>query len=250
MRNIDIGYEHADNVMLFYEYDTPRKRWGTQAGDGDTLTSRAYYQVLTTTGSQNFYEKFMGEYGSIAISEDDKVNQIYAESHADSVKWDAATKGTNPIITKELEKKEIKHKFWQNEYTPPPEKHIAKIVDARQSAAPAKYEIPVSLTEPAHAPHVRNFVETVRGSGKQEDLNCTVEEAFRSTVSILKIFESLETNQRVEFTADDFDYTKAPPLDADDPVNVGKAPPTPDPTPTPGTGTAPAPDSGTAPADE
>ena len=130
-----------------------------------TITSRAYYQVLTTTGSQNFYEKFMGEFGSIAISEDDKVNQIYSESHADKAKWEAATKGKNPIITKELEKKEIKHKFWQNEYTPPPVKHLATIIDARASAAPAKYEILVFFTEPAHAPHVRNFVETIRNGG-------------------------------------------------------------------------------------
>ena len=231
VRKIDIGYEHADNVMLFYEYDTPRARWGTEAGTGDTLTSRAYYQVLTTTGSQNFYEKFMGEFGSIAISEDDKVNQIYTESHADKEQWEAATKGKNPLITKDLEKYEVKHKFWQNEYTPPPTKHLATITDARVSVAPAKYEIPISLNEPAHAPHVRNFVEAIRKSGAtQADLNCPVEEAFRSTVSILKIFESLEKNERIVMTADDFDYKLAPDLDPDDSVRDN---PTPAPIPEP-----------------
>ena len=234
VRNINIGYEHADNVMLFYEYDTPRERWGTAAGDGDTLTSRAYYQVLTTTGSQNFYEKFMGEFGSISISEDDKVNQIYAESHADKDLWDKA--GKRKIVTKDLEKKEVRHKFWQNEYTPPPVKHLATITDARASAAPAKYEIPVSLTEPAHAPHVRNFVEAIRKTGAtQDDLNCPVEEAFRSTVSILKIFESLETGERITLKPEDFEYKNAPELDPDDSVLGGAAPEpeTADPTPAP-----------------
>ena len=232
IRKVDIGYEHADNVMLFYEYDTPRARWATEAGDGDTLTSRAYYQVLTTTGSQNFYEKFMGEFGSIAISEDDKVNQIYTESHADKDQWERATKGKNPLITKELEKKEVKHKFWQNEYTPPPVKHLATLTDARVSVAPAKYEIPVSLTEPAHAPHVRNFVDTIRSSEtdpvkRQAMLNCPVEEAFRSTVSILKIFESLDTKARVELKPEDFDYKQAPELDPDDSVLDNPAAPDP-----------------------
>ncbi|MFT4548890.1 MAG: putative dehydrogenase [Verrucomicrobiales bacterium] len=236
VRNIKIGYEHADNVMLFYEYLTKRSDWGTKAGTGDDLVSRAYYQVLTTTGSQNFYEKFMGEFGSIAISEDDKVNQVYAESHADKAQWDAATKGKDPLLTRELEKKDIKHKFWQNEYTPPPTKHLATITDARTSAAPAKYEIPVSLTEPGHAPHVRNFVEAVRKGDKatQADLNCPVEEAFRSTVSILKIFESLDTKARVELDPSDFDYKNAPELDPDDSVRDTPAPaPAPEPAPVP-----------------
>jgi len=210
LKKINIGYEHADNVMLFYEYDTDRARWGTKAGTGDKLTSRAYYQVLTTTGSQKFYEKFMGEYGSIAISEDDKVNQIYSETNADLDRWKELSEMDNPIISKKFTKKEITHKFWEPEHTAPPVKHLAKITDSRVSKSAAEYQIPVSLTEPAHAPHVRNFIDTVRASGTVAErqanmLKCPVQEAFRSSVSILKIFESLETNQRVELKESDFD---------------------------------------------
>ena len=251
VQKINIGYEHADNVMLFYEYDTPRERWGTEAGTGDSLTCRAYYQVLTTTGSQNFYEKFMGEFGSIAISEDDKVNQIYAESHADAAKWERATMGENPLISKDYSKKEVKYKFWQNEYTPPPVKHLATLTDARVSAAPAAYQIPVSLTEPAHAPHVRNFVETIRNDGTQDDLNCPVEVAFQSTVSILKIFESLDKRATIDLVAKDFDYKNAPPLDPDDSVLQGTTPKQLDPTPAPSVeeSTAPVPAPGVDPAE-
>ena len=62
------GYEHADNVMAFFEYETKRDKWNTKGGAGDTLKTRAYYQVLTTSSSQKFYEKFMGEDGTMSIS--------------------------------------------------------------------------------------------------------------------------------------------------------------------------------------
>ena len=106
------GYEHADNVMAFFEYDTPRAKWDTKGGSGDILKTRAYYQVLTTSSSQKFFEKFMGEDGTMSISELTEYNQIYREAHAKS--WDEYGLGKKPLIEKDLSQEEVYHKFWEN----------------------------------------------------------------------------------------------------------------------------------------
>ena len=50
--------EMNDNVMAMYEFKTK-----------EGLINRAYYQVLTTSSRGGFYEQFMGENGSLTISE-------------------------------------------------------------------------------------------------------------------------------------------------------------------------------------
>ena len=50
-------HEWYDTVMAVYEYDTP-------AGP-----VRAYYQTQTTNGSQGYFENFMGDQGTLLISE-------------------------------------------------------------------------------------------------------------------------------------------------------------------------------------
>ena len=62
-------HEWEDNVMLIYEYET------TQG------IARAFYQVLTTTSSLGFNERFMGLEGTLAISENPKWNEAFREPH-------------------------------------------------------------------------------------------------------------------------------------------------------------------------
>ena len=50
-------HEWHDTVMVIYDYDTP-------AGP-----AKAYYQTQTTNGSQGYYESFMGDQGTLIISE-------------------------------------------------------------------------------------------------------------------------------------------------------------------------------------
>ncbi|MEM1297206.1 MAG: Gfo/Idh/MocA family oxidoreductase, partial [Verrucomicrobiota bacterium] len=78
------SYEQFDNVMAIYEYDIPNGTFNTDgvSNGSDTVTSRAYYQVLTTNGSQGFYEKFMGLNGTISINETATFNQVYRDSSA------------------------------------------------------------------------------------------------------------------------------------------------------------------------
>lgn len=207
------GYEHADNVMAFFEYETKRDKWNTKGGAGETLKTRAYYQVLTTSSSQKFYEKFMGENGTMSISELTEYNQIYREAHAES--WDEHSLGAKPAIEKDLSSEEIYHKFWEN---PAPWRSIDKaknekwlagkgLADARVSKGLDPWEIPshTQFEERPHTPHLRNFFETVRDKGSQEDLNCTALEGYRTTVTCMKIHEAIEKGEKLEFKPEEFE---------------------------------------------
>lgn len=208
------GYEHADNVMAFYEYETPRSQWGTKGGlgNGETLKTRAYYQVLTTSSSQKFYEKFMGEYGTMSISELTEYNQIYREAHAKP--WEEFGTGAEPAVAKDLSKEVIYNKFWEN---PAPWRSANKaqedrwlatkgLADARVSKGLDPWELPshVQFDERPHTPHLRNFFDTVAGGGKQDDLNCTAMEGFKTCVTCMKVHEALEAGTKIEFKPEDF----------------------------------------------
>ncbi|NRB43411.1 MAG: Gfo/Idh/MocA family oxidoreductase [Verrucomicrobiales bacterium] len=207
------GYEHADNVMAFFEYQTKRDKWGTKGGAGDTLKTRAYYQVLTTSSSQKFYEKFMGEYGTMSISELTEYNQIYREAHAEP--WEELANGETPVVEKNLAKEEIYHKFWEQ---PAPWRSIDKakndkwlsgksLTDARVSKGLDPWEIPshTQFDERPHTPHLRNFFETVRDRGSQDDLNCPAIEGFRTTVTCMKIHDALANGGKLEFKPEEFE---------------------------------------------
>lgn len=187
-------FELPDNVMCLYEYKLP------------TGTMRAYYQVLTTTGSQGYYEKHMGVNGSAIISESPTSNQVYAEPGQDWSKW---TTGENPILVKAPDA--IKNKFWEHTRSwakPAPKSYavsgVAKAVaDARESKALDPWEIPVTLDVYPHTPHVANFIEAVQLK-KPEHLTCNVMDAFKSCVTVLKAYECLKTGQKYTFTPEDF----------------------------------------------
>ncbi|TDU69327.1 putative dehydrogenase [Prosthecobacter fusiformis] len=187
-------FELPDNVMCLYEYKLP------------TGTMRAYYQVLTTTGSQGYYEKHMGVNGSAIISESPTYNQVYAEPGQDWTQW---TTGDNPLLVKSPDA--VKNKFWEHNRSwakPAPKSYavsgVAKAVaDARESKALDPWEIPVILEVYPHTPHVANFIESVQRKDPAH-LTCNVMDAFKSCVTVLKAYECLKTGQKYMFTPEDF----------------------------------------------
>jgi predicted dehydrogenase len=188
-------FELPDNVMCLYEYKTK---------DG---VMRAYYQVLTTTGSQGYYEKHMGVSGSAIISESPTYNQVYAEPSND---WSQYAAGDDPILVKAPDA--VKNKFWEHPRSwakPPPKSYnvsgTAKAVaDARESKALDPWEIPVILDVYPHTPHVANFIEAVQKKS-HDHLTCNVVQAFKSCVTVLTAYECLKTGQKHIFTPADFE---------------------------------------------
>lgn len=195
------SYEHLDNAIIVYEYDTP---WGLV---------RALYQVLTTNGSQNYYEKIMGVEGTIVLSEDPVYNQVYREKDTTEEKrgeWERlVTAGflRKPPAT-------VYNKFWERpKLWHRPDPWLAKegVQDVRVSVPADPYELPalpkVLDQKPPHQHHLENFFNTVRKGGSQSDLNCPVEDAYKCAVAVLKVNEAVATGRRIEFKPEDFIVT-------------------------------------------
>ena len=168
-------HEWYDTVMVIYDYDTP-------AGP-----AKAYYQTQTTNGSQGYYESFMGDQGTLLISESEVnyAGQLYRDPNAPA--WDEWIQKGYVSAPKEQEVKD------------PGES--GAIADVRESVAPDQHTVPVSLRDPYHQPHLQNFFDTVRGKAT---LNCPAEIGYESAVSVLKVNEAIEAKTRLSFRPEDF----------------------------------------------
>jgi predicted dehydrogenase len=158
-------HEWYDNAMVIYEYPFPEG------------VSRAFYQVQTTTSAGGgYFEMFMGDEGSIKMSEDPKLSAIYREARAPS--WDA-------LIAKN---------YIRAQAAPAAAADATK-VDVRETAQLAAFDIPVSFNKKPHQPHLENFFNAIRGKSK---LNCPGDEAFRSEYVIHKANEAIAAGKRID----------------------------------------------------
>jgi len=199
------SYEHLDNAILTYEYDVP----------GHGLV-RAVYQVLTTTGSQGYYEKIMGIEGAVVISEkEESGNQVYREvtttDVADEAHWAALQE--QGVLRRPRD--QVFHKFWErpsnNWHRKDPWLATEGAQDVRVSKAADPYELPALpkylADKKPHQHHLENFFNTVRSNGKQTDLNCPVEDAYNCCRAVLAINEAIAERKTIDFKPEDFQVT-------------------------------------------
>jgi predicted dehydrogenase len=164
------NHEWYDNAMVIYEFALP------------SGTVRAFYQVQTTTSAGGgYFEMFMGDEGSIKMSEDPSLCAIYREERAPS--WDDL-----------VQKGYIRAKV---SATSPAD---AVKVDVRETAPLAEFEIPVFFNKPPHMPHLENFFNAIRGTAK---LNCPADEAFSSEYVIHKANEAIPAEKRIAITPEE-----------------------------------------------
>lgn len=167
------NWQWYDNAMTIYEFKTK------------TGTARAFYQVQTTTKHGGFYEAFMGENGSLVISEvPQRGNWAMREAHAPE--WDSL----------------VKQGYLKSE-APPIQKVDTKniFLDVRVTAEAGRWPIPVEMAKPAHQPHLENFFNAIiHGT----PLNCPPEIAYESAVAVLKANEVIETRQYLRFRPENF----------------------------------------------
>jgi len=143
--------------------------------------ARAFYQVQTTTSAGGgYFETFMGDDGTIKMSEDPSLCAIYREARADAVSWDdLAQKGYVRAIQTSGD---------------------ATKVDVRETAQLAQYEIPVFFNKPPHQSHLENFFNAIRGTAK---LNCPGDEAFTSEYVIHKANEAVGAERKLLITSEE-----------------------------------------------
>ena len=162
--------EWYDNVMAIFEYDTAQG------------PVRAFYQVLTTTSAGGgYFEQFMGDEGSVKISENPKLTKVYREDRAPD--WD----------------KWIDLKYLLKNDAPPPADNST--VDVRETAPLVAFDLPVVLNKPLHQPHLENFFGAVRG---ENTLNCDGEHAFESEAPIFKVNPAVAARSTIEMKPEDF----------------------------------------------
>ena len=167
------NWEWYDNVMAIYEFETKEG------------TTRAFYQVQTTTQHGGFYETFMGENGSLVLSEiPQRGNWAMREPHAPE--WDSLAKaGLLQSETLPIQKSTTKNVF----------------VDVRVTAEAGRWPLPVELAKPAHQPHLENFFDAVRHG---TPLTCPAELAYESCVAVLKANEAVKARRVMDFRPEQF----------------------------------------------
>ena len=166
-------HEWYDTAMVVYDYDTP-------AGP-----VKAYYQTQTTNGSQGYFENFMGDQGTLLISESETYGaKLYRDTNAPA--WDTWVQKGYVTAPKIQEMKE---------------QDDAAVTDVRESVSPDEHTVSIVLRDPYHQPHLQNFFDAVRGKAK---LTCPPEVGFESAVSVLKVNEAIEAKCRLAFTPEDF----------------------------------------------
>jgi predicted dehydrogenase len=167
-------HEWYDTVMAIYEFETKEG------------VARAYYQTQTTNGSQGYFENFMGDQGTLTISESEANNSGYLYRDPNAPAWDEwVQKGyvSAPKVQEVAEKEE------------------GVILDVRESVAPDQHKVPVVLRDPYHQPHLQNFFDAIRGKAQ---LNCPAEVGYETAVTVLKVNDAIEAKARLSFKPEDF----------------------------------------------
>ena len=156
-------HEWYDTVMVVYDYDTPLG------------PAKAYYQTQTTNGSQGYFENFMGDQGTLLISESEVnyAGTLYRDPNAPA--WDEWVQKGYITAPKEQES--------QGEEEP------ARSRTCASRSRPTSTRCRSSLRDPYHQPHLQNFFDAVRGKAK---LNCPAEVAYETAVAVLKVNEAIE----------------------------------------------------------
>jgi predicted dehydrogenase len=164
------NHEWYDNAMVVYEYPLP---------DG---AARGFYQVQTTTSAGGgYFEMFMGDEGTIKMSENPGITALYREDRAPA--WDDL----------------VARNYLRASATAAASSDADK-VDVRETAPLLQYEIPVSFNKKIHQPHLENFFNAIRGTAK---LNCPADEAFRSEYVIHKANEAISAQKTIAITPEE-----------------------------------------------
>jgi predicted dehydrogenase len=164
-------HEWFDSVLATLEYETR------------TGKVRAFYQTISTNSNQGYFESFMGDQGTLVISESAGRGAAYREPAAPD--WD---------------------KWVSLGYLNAPAAEVKKpqtdaVLDVRETLAPPSFELPVKFSDPYHKPHLENFFNAVRG---KEKLNCPPELGYETAVTVLKVNEAVESGKKIILSPREF----------------------------------------------
>jgi predicted dehydrogenase len=163
-------HEWSDVVMAVLDYETKAGPVG------------AHYQMITTSGYGGHFEAFMGDQGTLEMSQSSRGNVVYRDP--DAPDWD----------------KWVRLGFLHRPGVEEP-KQDASVIEVGETKLPAKYTIPVALEVPYYQPHLQNFFDAVRGKAS---LTCSAETAYAATIAALKLNEAVVTDHTCDFKSEEF----------------------------------------------
>ncbi|MDR2850239.1 MAG: Gfo/Idh/MocA family oxidoreductase [Verrucomicrobiota bacterium] len=172
-----------DNVMAMYEFRTK---------EGNI--NRAYYQMLSTSCFGRYYEQFMGEDGTLVISEashyGNAVWQTVRSGGPNMMEWEALAKTGLAI---QAQKPVPRERGYEGVYA----------VRMDPSDEPIHWSLPIELLKPRHMPHLENFFYAVRRNAP-ELLNSPAEQAYPVAVAVLAANRAVAERRTITFKPEDF----------------------------------------------
>ncbi len=166
-----MGRDWYDNVLSIYEYRTA-------AGP-----VRAFYQVLNTTSYGGYFEAFMGDEGTLVISEDVTKGFIFREQAASKREWENEAEKVEAMGREAIELK------------------IGQTLTATGQKDPEGQRLLAESAKPPHQLHLENFFSAIRGG---TPLSCPPEVAYETAVTVLKANQAIEAGRRLGFEPPEF----------------------------------------------
>jgi len=164
-------HEWFDSVLATFEFETRHGK------------VHAFYQTISTNSNQGYYESFMGDQGTLLISESGARGAAYREPTApDWEKWVSLGYLKSPVGEQKKPQTDA-------------------VLDVRETVAPPSFELPIKFDDPYHKPHLDNFFNAIRG---KEKLNCPAETGYETAVTVLKVNEAVESGRKLYFDPREF----------------------------------------------
>ena len=187
-------HEWYDTVMALYEYETA------------SGSATACYQTVSSSGTGGYFETFMGDQGSMIISESGGRCEIYRDIN-NAPEWDKWVKAGYlykqcecEIECMEEAEKKCLEQCGCEQIT---DKDSHALLDSRETVKPPRYDLPIAMNKKCHQPHLENFFDAIRSRGKVK-LNCPAQVGYETAVAVLKVNEAVEAGRKLEFKPDEF----------------------------------------------
>lgn len=165
-------HQWPDTLMSILEYRTA------------TGTVPAMYQGSTTNGYVGNAEIFLGEHGTLDLSETSGRCKIYRDP-TNAPKWDSWV---------DLE-------FIKSPQVEESSAHNESVLNVHSTKKPPHYIVPEEYYKPPYEPHLQNFFQAIRG---EASLNCPADIAYQSIAVLEQVNKAIASGRAVECKSADF----------------------------------------------
>jgi len=159
-----------DNVLALFDYVT---------APGPV---RGFYQVLNTTSYGGYYETFMGDEGTLVISEDPKKGFIFREVVAKRREWEDEAEKVEKMGREAIELK------------------IGETRKGEAEGAKGK-RLEEQVKKRIHQLHLENFFDAIR---KGTPLSCPGEVGYETAATVLKVNAAVEAARKLTYSPEEF----------------------------------------------